>query len=137
MSTANPLGKRPFSAILAGDFDFPGAPVPRRLAPEWAGLSGAAQKELLQPDVTVVQLASPWDAPSSTMTLADGTGVSTQTVLPTTDTTPQLTSAVPGGTAVSQSWFSQQNLVPGLSNMEVLGLAIAIMGVGFALAGKH
>jgi len=134
MKTANPLGRRPFNDVmLAGDFDFPGAPVPHRF------LAGAAHKDELQPPppVSVIPVASPWTSRvGSFMTLGDAT-TSTQTTVPTANTTPQLTSAVPAGVSVAQSWFSQENLIPGLSNMEVLGIAIAIVGIGAMLAGRR
>lgn len=135
MNTANPLGKRPFGTMLAGDFDFPGAPIPTRDPL----LAGAASRELLEPPppVSVLPVASPWtDAEGPVMTLGDAT-TSTQTVVPTTNTTPQVSAAVPGGTTVATSWFAQENLVPGLNNMEVIGIAIAIIGIGAIIAGKN
>lgn len=140
MSTANPLGKRPFGTMLAGlspshlagDFDFPGAPIPMRDPL----LAGEARGELLRPPppVSVLPVASPWtDAEGPVMTLGDAT-TSTQTVVPTTNTTPQVSAAVPGGTTVATSWFSQQNLIPGLDNWAVLLGFLAIVGVGAAMA---
>lgn len=135
MNTANPLGKRPFGVMLAGDFDLPGAPIPDRdpLLAGWAG------KELIHPPppVDVIPVASPWtDAEGPVMTLGDAT-TSTQTVVPTTNTTPQVSAAIPGGTTVAQSWFSQQNLIPGLDNWAVLLGFLAIVGVGAAMARGH
>ena len=135
MNTANPLGKRPFGTmLLAGDFDLPGAPVPYRdpLLAGWAG------KELIHPPppVDVLPVASPWtDASGPVMTLGDAT-TSTQTVVPAANTTPQVTAAVPGGTTVATSWFSQQNLIPGLDNWAVLLGFLAIVGIGAAMAKR-
>ena len=131
MSTNNPLGKRPYNQMggleLAGDYDFPNAPLPWRTPPEM--LSGNAGKQFLRPPLSVVQQASPWDAETSVMMLGADATTSTQTAVPTTDTTPITTTAVPSGTAVAQSWFAQQNLIPGIDNWAVvLGFA-AIAGI--------
>lgn len=148
MNTANPLGKRPYGVMLsglsldhlAGDFDFPGAPVPYRDPL----LAGIAHRELLipPPPVDVIPVSSPWTSPMG-MTLGaemiahvvplPGATTSTQTAVPMTDTTPQVTAAVPGGTTVQQSWFAQQNLIPGLDNLTVVIALGAVIGIGMFL----
>jgi hypothetical protein len=160
MNTDNPLGRRPFQQMgdmgmhdskirawlagdLAGDFDFPGAPIPGRVAPEWlagdmgmhdskirAWLAGNAIKEsALHPPAIVEELASPWEALGSTMMLGAAAVTSTQTLVPTTDTTPVTVSAVASGQPVWSAWFSAQTLVPGLSNWEVVAGAIAVIAL--------
>jgi len=121
MDTNNPLGKRPFQQMgLAGDFDFPGAPIPwRRTAPEL--LAGNALKEsaVHPPPTQIVEQASPWEAEEATMMLGAAAVTSTQTVVPAASTTPQITSAVASGQPVWSAWFSAQTIIPGLSNWEV------------------
>lgn len=126
MNTNNPLGKRPYGQMggLEGDFDFPGAPLPWRTPPEL--LSGNANKSLARPPMTpILQQASPWDAPESTMMLGDAAITSTQTVVPTANTTPVTTGAMPSGQPATASWFSQSSLISGLSNWEVLAGLLA------------
>ena len=139
MDTNNPLGNRPFQQMgalgLAGMFDFPGAPIPRRVPPEL--LSGNALKqETIHPPATVQELASPWDAVEPTMMLGAAAVTSTQTIVPTTDTTPATTGAVASGQPVWSAWFSGQTLIPGLSNWEVLVGGIAAIALFKALSGK-
>jgi hypothetical protein len=130
MNTNNPLGHRPFQQMdawgLAGDFDFPGAPIPHRIPPEL--LSGNALKqETIHPPATVQELGSVWDAVEPVMMLGDAAVTSTQTVVPTTNTTPVMTAAVASGAPVWSAWFSAQTIIPGLSNWEVgVGLLAAI-----------
>lgn len=129
MNTDNPLGQRPYRQMghLAGDFDFPGAPIPRRVAPEF--LSGNAIKEQAIHPPAIVEQASPWDADESVMLLGDAAVTSTQTVVPAGSTTPQITSAVASGQPVWSAWFSAQTMIPGLSNWEVLAGAIAAIAL--------
>jgi hypothetical protein len=139
MDTNNPLGHRPFQQMgsydfrdmdpgLNGDFDFPGAPVPRRRAPEF--LAGNAIKEsALHPPAIVEEQASPWEALGSMMMLGAGAVTSTQTVVPAANTTPVTTSAVASGQPVWSAWFSAQTIVPGLSNWEVVAGAIAAIAL--------
>jgi hypothetical protein len=138
MSTNNPLGKRPFSQMggLAGDYDFPNAPLPWRTPPEMAtrSLAGNAGKQILRPPFSVVEQSSPWTAESPVMMLGADVATSTQTAVATTDTTPSTTTAVPASATVAQSWFAQQTLIPGIDNWAVgLGL-LAIAGI---FAAKH
>jgi hypothetical protein len=132
MNTNNPLGQRPFRQMghLAGDFDFPGAPLPRRTPPEM--LSGNAAKEGtlpggLHPPATVERLASAWDSPESVMMLGDAAVTSTQTVVATADTTPVVTTAVASGQP--QSWFSQQTLIPGIDNLAAVAGFLALAAI--------
>jgi hypothetical protein len=130
MNTNNPLGRRPFQQMgrLDGDFDFPGAPIPRRPAPEL--LAGNALKEAaLHPPAIIQELPSPWNADESVMMLGDAAVTSTQTVVPTSSTTPTITSAVASGQPVWSAWFSAQTIIPGLSNWEVLVGAIAAIAL--------
>jgi hypothetical protein len=129
MNTNNPLGKRPYQQMgLAGDFDFPGAPVPwRRTAPEF--LAGNAIKETaIHPPAIVQEEGSPWDALESTMMLGAVT-TSTQTLVPTTDTTPVTTSAVASGQPVWSAWFAESSIIPGIKNWEVLVGGIALVAL--------
>lgn len=127
MDTNNPLGHRPFQQMggLAGDFDFPGAPLPWRVPPEM--LAGNAIKQQAIHPPAIVEEASPWDADQPVMLLGMGAVTSTQTVVPSTDTTPVTTGAVASGQPVWSAWFSAQTIIPGLSNWEVLAGAIALI----------
>lgn len=129
MNTDNPLGRRPFQQMgLAGDFDFPGAPIPdRRLPPEM--LAGNALKDawIHPPATQVVEQPSPWEADEATMMLGDAAVTSTQTVVPTANTTPNVTSAVASGQPVWSAWFSQPSaIIPGVSNFDTLVGALAL-----------
>ena len=129
MDTNNPLGRRPFRQMgLAGDFDFPGAPIPwRRTPPEMLAGNALKQSAIHPPATQVVEQASPWEADEATMMLGAAAVTSTQTVVPTANTTPNVTTAVASGQPVWSAWFSSQTLIPGLSNWEVLvGAAAAI-----------
>lgn len=130
MSTANPLGQRPFRQMgLAGDFDFPGAPIPSRVAPEF--LSGNAIKQAWIHPPAIVENASPWDAEQSVMLLGAGAVTSTQTVVPSADTTPVTTGAQASGQPVWSAWFSEQSVIPGIPNWGLLvgaGVALALLG---------
>lgn len=139
MNTNNPLGKRPFQQMgawgLAGDFDFPGAPIPSRVPPEL--LSGNALKqEAIHPPAIVQEFSSPWSAEESTMMLGAAAVTSTQTIVPTANTTPVMTSAVASGQPVWSAWFSAQTMIPGLSNWEVLAGAIAAIALVKVMSGK-
>jgi len=129
MDTNNPLGRRPFQQMgLAGDFDFPGAPIPSRLAPEW--LAGNAVKEqAIHPPAVVQELPSPWDAPEPVMMLGQAAVTSTQTVVPTANTTPQTKGVIASSQPVWSAWFSGETLIPGLSNWEVIVGAIAAIAL--------
>ena len=138
MNTNNPLGQRPFQQMggLAGDFDFPGAPIPwRRTPPELLG-GNATKQQAIHPPAIILEQASPWDAEESTMMLGMGAITSTQTLVPTTDTTPATTGAVASGQPVWSAWFSSQTLIPGLSNWEVLVGGIAAIALVKVMAGK-
>lgn len=126
MNTNNPLGRRPYNQMggLDGAFDFPGAPVPTRPAIELLG-GNAAREEQIHPPAIVQELTSPWDAGNSTMMLGDTAVTSTQTIVPTSNTTPVTTSAVASGQPAWSAWFTEQNIIPGLSNWEVLVGVIA------------
>lgn len=131
MSTNNPLGQRPFQQMgLAGDFDFPGAPIPRRAAPEM--LAGNAIKEAwIQPPAIVQEITSPWEAEQPVMLLGDGAVTSTQTVVPSANTTPVTTSAVASGQPVWSAWFSESSVIPGIPNWGlVLGVAVGVALLG-------
>jgi hypothetical protein len=137
MNTNNPLGRRPFQQMgLAGDFDFPGAPIPDRVPPEMLA-GNALKQEALHPPAIVEELNSPWsDAIEPTMMLGAAAVTSTQTLVPTTDTTPNTTGAIPSGSPVWSAWFSAQTMIPGLSNWEVGVGAIALIALAKAMAGK-
>jgi hypothetical protein len=127
MNTNNPLGRRPFRQMggLAGDFDFPGAPLPWRTPPELLAGNAAKQNAIHPP--AIIEQASPWESDESVMLLGMGAVTSTQTLVPTTDTTPATTGAVASGQPVWSAWFSSQTLIPGLSNWEVaVGVLAAI-----------
>lgn len=132
MNTNNPLGRRPFQQMgalrLAGDFDFPGAPIPHRVPPEL--LAGNAIKdEWIHPPATVQELGSAWDAVEPVMMLGAAAVTSSQTLVPTADTTPQTTGAVASGQPSWSSWFTAQTIIPGLSNWEVGVGAIALIAL--------
>ena len=121
MNTDNPLGRRPYGQMgLAGDFDFPGAPIPWRRDPPEMLSGNAAKQSAIHPPAVVQELGSPWDAEESMMMLGAAAVTSTQTVVPAANTTPNVTSAVASGQPVWSAWFSAQTLIPGLSNWEVL-----------------
>jgi hypothetical protein len=131
MNTNNPLGQRPFQQMgLAGDFDFAGAPVPQRVAPEL--LAGNAIKEAwIHPPAIVQENASPWDADQSVMMLGAGAVTSTQTVVPSTDTTPATAGAIGSGQPVWSAWFSESSVIPGIPNWGlVLGVAVGVALLG-------
>lgn len=134
MNTNNPLGQRPFQQMgLAGDFDFPGAPIPWRRTPPEMLAGNALKQEAINPPAIVQELDSPWDAEESTMMLGIGALTSTQTLVQAADTTPQTTGAVASGQPVWSAWFSGETLIPGLSNWEVLVGGIAVIALLKAL----
>jgi hypothetical protein len=138
MNTNNPLGKRPYGQMggLEGDFDFPGAPIPwRRPAPELLA-GNAVKQEAIHPPAMIQELGSPWDSEESTMMLGAAALTSTQTIVPTADTTPQTAGAVASGQPVWSAWFSAQTLIPGLSNWEVGVGAIAAIALIKVFSGK-
>jgi len=132
MSTKNPLGQRPYMQMgLAGDFDFPGAPVPVRRAPE---LAGNAIKEAWIHPPAIVEEPSPWKAEQPVMMLGQAAVTSTQTVVPTVNTTPAIASVAASGQPVWTAWFSAQTLVPGIPNWGLVVGAVAL--VALFKAGK-
>lgn len=148
MNTNNPLGQRPYQQMGAmGDVynleraqrswiirDFPGAPISRmRTPPEL--LSGNATKQGLIHPPAIIRAPSPWDAEESVMLLGDAAVTSTQTVVPTTDTTPITTGAVASGQPVS--WFTQQTLIPGIDNLATVGGILALGAFIAMFGGKH
>jgi hypothetical protein len=140
MNTNNPLGRRPFQQMgawgVAGDFDFPGAPIPDRVPPEMLA-GNAAKQEAIHPPAVIEELNSPWaDALEPTMMLGAAAVTSTQTLVPTSDTTPVTTGAVASGQPAWSAWFSAQTIIPGLSNWEVGVGAIAAIALFKAMSGK-
>ncbi len=135
MNTNNPLGHRPYNQMgwLDGAFDFPGAPIPTRPAIELLG-GNAAREQVIHPPAIVQELDSPWDAEQPVMMLGAGAVTSTQTLVPTANTTPVTTSAVASGQPAWSAWFTESNLIPGLSNWEVLVGGIAAVALVKALA---
>jgi len=138
MSTNNPLGKRPFQQMggMDGDFDFPGAPLPRRDPPEMLLGGNALKESWIHPPAIVQELGSVWDAVEPVMMLGAAAVTSTQTLVPTTDTTPATTSVAASGQPVWSAWFSAQTIIPGLSNWEVGVGAIALIALLKAMSGK-
>jgi hypothetical protein len=128
MDTNNPLGHRPFQQMgLAGQFDFPGAPIPQRVPPELLAGNAAKQQAIHPP--AVVPIDSPWDSDEPVMMLGAAAVTSTQTIVPTTNTTPQATSVMASGQPVWSAWFSEQSIVPGISNWEVGVGVIALVAL--------
>jgi hypothetical protein len=70
------------------------------------------------------------------MMLGAAAVTSTQTLVPTTDTTPATTSVAASGQPVWSAWFSAQTIIPGLSNWEVGVGAIAAIALLKAMSGK-
>jgi hypothetical protein len=133
MNTDNPLGQRPFRQMgLAGDYDFPNAPLPWRVPPELLAGNAAKQQEI-HPPATVYEQASPWDAEESTMMLGALAVTSTQTVVPTANTTPTTTSAVASGAPSWSSYLTEQSIIPGISNFDVGVGVIALFALLKAL----